>query len=556
MKHKLSFLLAVAAGMTLATGCIDEIEPQSSYATVDQVSEAPGVFDKYVNTVTMDIIGKTMYDGNPYDFGYPSCLIQHDIMGQDMVCTDGSWFSYWYTCSIGLGPQYAICQIPWTYYYVWINNCNTVLKLAGENPPAEQIHGAGIAHAMRAMFYMDLAQLFAQKTYGIDKTAETVPFIGSETSVAEMTNNPRATNEVMWGTHIMGDLDKAEEYLKDYVRTDVYTPDLSVVYGMKARAYLIMQDWPNAEKYAKLAMEGYSVLDKSEYTSRTNGFNTPNHAWMFGMTYKPNDPNILDNDGDTSFGSQMCMEVNPDESVSGMGYASNYGYVVNIMDRHLYETIPPTDFRKDCFVDPAIDDMADADKLTALEKYTYYPDRILHTASKTSYKKVGGLSLKYRLKGGETDNQYKGFCIAIPLMRVEEMKLIEAEAAGMQDEGRGKTLLTAFAKTRDTNYEYGKHNEAYGSASIATAFQNEIWWQRRVEFWGEGLSTYDIKRYNKGIIRSYAGTNHQEGYRWNSETTPDWMNLCIVQTETNYNRACTNNPAPVKDMGDDPEHVW
>ena len=38
------------------------------------------------------------------------------------------------------------------------------------------------------------------------------------------------------------------------------------------------------------------------------------------------------------------------------------------------------------------------------------------------------------------------------MMRVEEMYLIEAEAAGMQDESRGIALLTTFAKSRDTSY--------------------------------------------------------------------------------------------------------
>ena len=32
--------------------------------------------------------------------------------------------------------------------------------------------------------------------------------------------------------------------------------------------------------------------------------------------------------------------------------------------------------------------------------------------------------------------------------------------------------------------------------------QNELWWQRRVELWGEGFATFDIKRLQKGIIRS------------------------------------------------------
>ena len=140
-------------------------------------------------------------------------------------------------------------------------------------------------------------------------------------------------------------------------------------------------------------------------------------------------------------------------------------------------------------------------------------------------------------------------------MRVEEMKLIEAEAAGMQDQARGIQLLTAFAQTRDASYEYGHHQEAYYNNSTSQ-FQNEVWWQRRVELWGEGFATFDIKRLQKGIIRSYEGTNHVDGYQWNVESTPDWMNLCIVQTETNNNPACTNNPTPIAPKGNSPKYSF
>ena len=95
-------------------------------------------------------------------------------------------------------------------------------------------------------------------------------------------------------------------------------------------------------------------------------------------------------------------------------------------------------------------------------------------------------------------------------------------------------------------------NEAYGNQSTS-AFQNEIWWQRRIEFWGEGLATFDIKRLNKGIIRSYPNTNHLETRRWNTTEPPVWMDFCIVQSETNYNLACTNNPTPIPPTSDSEE---
>jgi hypothetical protein len=165
--------------------------------------------------------------------------------------------------------------------------------------------------------------------------------------------------------------------------------------------------------------------------------------------------------------------------------------------------------------------------------------------------------MKFRPAGGEAgrDNQYIGFVVSIPMMRVEEMYLIEAEAAGRMNEAEGITLLTNFAKTRDAEYEYGTHTDAYYNTSSGT-FINEVWWQRRIEFWGEGLATKDIKRLQKGIIRSYPNTNHVETYRYNVDHTPDWMNLCIVQTETNYNFSCTNNPEPVAPTADSPEYTW
>ena len=322
----------------------------------------------------------------------------------------------------------------------------------------------------------------------------------------------------------------------------------------------VIKEKANAEKYAKMAQSGYSVLSDSEWNDRKTGFNTPNHSWMFGLTFRSSDANILQNDADSSWGSQMIVEV----AASGCGYAANYVGPKRI-DKHLFETIPATDFRRKCFVDFALDDLpSEEEMILALSDYTDDPEGVLATGLEVaSSGKLGGIELKFRPKDGEHANQYLAFTVAVPLMRVEEMMLIEAEAAGMQSEARGIQLLTAFAQTRDPQYEYGSHFEGYGS-SYASNFQNEVWWQRRVELWGEGFATFDIKRLDKGVIRSYEGTNHVEGYCWNfgdygtngGSIHPNWMDLCIVQTEGNYNTACTNNPTPLKPSADSTPHVW
>ena len=556
MKNITKIFVAVLSVAVLASSCIQEIDPSTSTVTIGQASNAPGSYDNFVSAITSSMTGQFTYNGNssttPWDFGYPSFFLQRDVMGQDMVCeTSGSeWYGSWYGCSVALGPQYAVCQVPWTYYYKWIKNCNNVIGFYNAAPAPEKEAGLGIAYAMRAMFYMDIARMYCGSTYGKDKSAETVPLITEETPISELTNNPRATNEVMWA-QIISDLNKAEDLLKDYKRPDKLTPDVSVVYGLKARAYLTMEDWANAEAYAKKAQAGYTMMTAEQYTDQKTGFNTPNAAWMFALQYKADDPNIKLNDADSCWGSQMIIEV----SESGCGYSSNYVGPKRI-DKHLFETIPDTDFRKMCWIDFAIDDMSDADAMVALAAYSDSPEGLANTGWTVSGSgTVGGMPVKFRPNGGEHKDQILAFTVAVPLMRVEEMYLIEAEAAGMQNEAKGKQLLEAFAKTRDSKYEYGTHTDFYYNNSTSL-FQNECWWQRRVELWGEGFATFDIKRLQKGVIRSYKDTNHPESYRWNSSSVPDWMTLCFVQTETNYNKACTPNPTPVKPSADSDEYVF
>lgn len=554
---KLSALLLLTG--FIYTSCEKEYLPQNGYATKDQVANAPGAFDNAVSAITSTLTGEFIYGGSsnyPYDLGWPALNLERDIMGQDIVYVYQNWYSYWYEM-IYLGPAYAISQMPWTYYYKWIKSCNDVISMAcdaeGNVTDPEKAAGAGIALAVRAWLYTEMSQMYSQKTYVADKQDVSVPIVTESTSLEDLAHNPRATHEAMYA-FIISDLDRAEACLANYQRPNIYVPDVSVVYGLKARAYLLMGDWANAATYAKKAQAGYSIMSQDEYTSWETGFNTPNSAWMFALEQKSSDPQIQANDADSSWGSMMYMEINPE--VSGCGYAANYGQPFKI-DYHLFETIPATDCRKKCYVDFAIDALAGDAKTEALAAYTKHPDWLQTSADAISgfgNGLVGGIELKFRTAGGDAgrDNQYIGFVGSIPLMRVEEMYLIEAEAVGRQNEAEGIAKLTAFAKTRDADFVYGEHKEGYGGVKCSD-FINEVWWQRRVELWGEGFATMDIKRLQKGVIRNYPNTNHVPNYRYVEKSTPNWMNLCIVQTETNYNYDCTNNPDPSKSSpADDP----
>lgn len=552
-KHILTSLAGVAAVLSLTTGCVEEFEPQNATVTADQAAAAPGAYNNFVAAVTSSLAGQFTYSSSqyPFDFGYSSFFIVRDVQGHDNA-TRSSWYSYWYEC-LSQAPTTAICQLPWTCYFSYINNCNTVIGMAKASGSDDMKDGLGQAYAIRAMLYMDLAQMYGSKSYGQDKECLTVPIVTDETAAADLTHNPNATNAEIYA-FILSDLDLAEQNIGSENKT-VYTPTLSFIYGLKARAYLLTEDWANAEKYAKLAQEGHTVMSADQYTDWETGFNTANDAWIFALRFQSTDECILNNDADSSWGSQMFLEIDP--KASGCGYAANYGQP-HAIDRHLYETIPATDCRKKCYIDFAIDNMKTAEATEALKSYSNHPDWLLNAAAQTDQGEVGGLELKFRTAGGETGraNQMVGFCCDVPVMRVEEMILIEAEAQAMQgNTSAAQTTLTNFALTRDPSFVYGQHNETYGNASTP-AIVNEIWWQRRVELWGEGFATFDIKRLNKSVIRSYTGTNHIDGYQWNTEGPAPWMSLTIVQTETNYNTSCVSNPTPSAPNGNSAPYTF
>lgn len=551
-----TFIFATIATCALSS-CIEEEVPQNGTPTVDQVNRAPNAFQNMVSNLTANLSGKRNYSPNDamaFDFGYTSFFLTRDVEGQDIVAAGGNnWYHHWYSNVSNLSAGKSVTQFPWTCYYGWISDCNVVIRNAGASnyatPIAERKVGAGIAYAMRAMFYLDLVRMYAAKPYAVDHNALTT-IKADETRTVEQARHQERMTWTEAFAFILKDLDTAEQYLTGYTRTDKYTPDISVVYGLKARTYLEMQDWAKAEHYAHLAQNGYSMMSQSEYLSRDNGFNTPNDSWMFATRFVSTDPNISGNDGDDSWGSMMLLE-----NGFGGGYAQNYGGV-QVIDQHLYSTIPATDFRKKCWVDFSLDAITSKPAaITALGQYSNYPDRVYAAGKENASYGLGGLSLKFRNATGMADTKYSAWCVSVPLMRVEEMKLIEAEAAGMQNLSRGINLLTQFAQTRDASYVYGTHNEAYGNTSTP-AFQNEVWWQRRVELWGEGFATFDIKRLNKGIIRSYANTNHLENARWNTTSVPNWMVWAFVGTESDNNNGMTQNPDPVQPTSDSTPHVW
>lgn len=524
--------LAVAAvSMSTLTGCMEETEP-TTVATDKQIQESTTSAESFLMAMPayLNNYNSTFQHRS---FGYGSMMYIRDLFTGDMCQTSssyGSWFYYWPRNQYQ-GDGYIFGQFIFNYYYELVLTANNMVgAVNAETATSQQLGYLGAGLAYRALAYLDMARMYEflpnDKTSSINSDGNnvlnlTVPIVTAEMDQSEATNNPRATRDEM-KAFIENDLNNAEEYIVNLTSTEGgVLPDLACVYGLKARLYMWVEDYANAEKYAHMAINAASVdpMTETECTNYTTGFNDIT-KWMWG--------------------AQMTSEDNVVQTgiinwVSWLSNQTTFGYTgvaqdnmpFNMIDKSMYERISDTDFRKLEFKAP--DDSELAGKVTYIPSIKTACDEMMPTYA----------SVKFRPAQGNAEEYSIGAASAYPIMRVEEMYFIEAEAAAHQDASRGKQLLESFMKTyRDPSYSTRK--------TATDEVVEEIVFQKRVELWGEGQTFFDIKRLNYSVTRGYAGTNWYSLTRLNTTGRPAWMNLVMVRTEANNNQALVgwNNPDP------------
>lgn len=509
----------------LNTGCVEETFPTSG-ATQDQLAASskateallwamPAYFNKY------DLMGNSQ----AYDWGYGSIMHVRDVMTADMaVISSGyDWYSHW-AQNTYMGPDYMYQQWIWNFYYKQVLTCNNMMSsinLETATDTQKEYYGMGLA--FRANTYLDLARMYEflpndgtepLSPKGKDVLGLTVCIITENTTEEESRNNPRLPHAEMLA-FILNDLDQAEELLANASRSAKTLPDLSVVYGLKARAYMWDEDYPKAAEYARKAINAgaYSPLSQDQWLSTTSGFNEPNQAWMWCAQAVKED---------------ACVQSGILNWTSWMSNEAQYGYSAAgpflMIGAELYNKINDRDFRKLSFKAP---------EGSALSGQEPVIDAAF-AATMPTYS-----SFKVRPGSGNFSDYNVGSATALPLMRVEEMYLIEAEAIAHTAPAQGKQLLEDFMKT----YRYPTYT---CRATDAEGVVDEVFLQKRIEFFGEGLTFFDYKRLNKPVIRAYDGTNFYDACLYNTTTRPAWMNICIVSNEGTNNQGIQdfNNPDP------------
>lgn len=526
MKTKITKLFAgmfCAACLFSTTSCIEETFPTNA-ATEEQIGSSAKATEAMLWSMPafFNDFGTTRGGDGHYEWGYGAQMHIRDVMTADLtvVATGYDWFSSWGT-NQNLGEDVVYCAYPWYYYYKFVQTANNVISAVDPTTAtSSQLGMLGAAQAFRAMLYLDMAQMYeflpndattGVRDGGIDVTNYTVPIVREGMSEEEARKNPRAHRDDM-AAFILEDLNNAEENIKNLTIISKAIPQIDVVYGLKARYYMWLADYENAKKYARLAIDNNTghVMTETECLSTTAGFNDPT-PWMWAATTMKEDRVVTS--GILNWASWMSPEAR---------YGYNAAGATSMIDAAMYARMSDTDFRKLMFKAPAGH---------ALESKVPYIDAEWG-AELPEY-----AAIKFRPNAGNTEEYTVGSSTSYPIMRIEEMYFIEAEAAEHLAPGEGIALLTDFmTANRDKKYVPNTEVDAI----------DEIVFQKRVELWGEGLTFFDIKRLNMSVTRGYAGSNVDQARQFNTNGRPAWMNFCIYKNEKQNNTSLMGweNPDP------------
>ena len=467
--NKLTIGLAALA-MTFAS-CSDEYMNGDNQRTLEAetaagiIADDPAFIDSYVNGLWSYMAS---YVVNHDIFGITAIHHATEMMGEDLVMYNSNWFIYDYQHDYRL-EHWSRTFYFWSTFYTMIDKANEIIGFYPDGPADEIGRGAyGNALAIRAYSYLYLTQLYCNPTDTLGNVALDAPGIPIIATAAEGYELDEI--EALTGRNTVGkvfevieaDITAAIEMLDGYTRPNKNYIDKSVAQGIAARYYQLAQKWPEAQAAAKAARAGYPIMSgTAEVNGIRDGFMDVNNTeWMWGFDHT--------SETQTTYASFFSHMSNLAPGYSGLAYTGRG------IDARLYSQIPETDYRK----------------------IYWYNDAAGNTQATVARTTAGSKLPLAILKHGWDGTWTMDYLY----MRGAEMLLIEAEALAQQGMGaEAAGVLKELMEERDPSW------------NMPSADVESIYFQRRLELIGEGFAYYDLKRLNKGIERSYEGTNHMSG---------------------------------------------
>ena len=510
--------------MASAVACsrMNELQPQGGIILTEQLQNVNAVIPTRADASFNGMFTKLGSPGGvtggsrPDDFGFVMMAFSNDIEAADVVLANSgyNWFSVCGELS-SRNADYANPYIRYAAPYNTIAEANEILKTyaGGSDDPVVR-HKLAQAHALRAYAYMNLAPYFQ---FGYVFGASEKPCVPLVTeATVDFTDNPRASVAEIYGL-IINDLTFAIENLGDYVRTDKSRIDQQTAYGLRARAYMYMEEWALAAADASFAAAGYEPASLSE-VSQPSFYDISEHNWIWGY----------DMTTDMAMSNPYATSSAWIRSFSGDGYSAAT-QVYSCINNLLYDRIPASDVRKGWWVDDSLESPllgnvvwngVSGNDVATLEIDDVKMKFLPYTNVKFGMYSVGGTL---------NDEDW-------PLMRVEEMILIQAEALLKSgSEGKAREVLEDFVR--------GYRDPSYSSAASGRSLADEIWFQRRVELWGEGFANSDTRRLGKPLVRFHEGedSNVPAAFCFNMAADDGWWLLRFTSSEKNTNLAIVDN---------------
>lgn len=492
MKNRFFIAFAIAFSL-IASSCENtyldtaptaSVDAASAYATTKNAAAA-------INGIYRALIVR--YLGSQGHSGHPAMMIILDHLGEDVIIgtTAASWHVGETRWTAHRSDTNNMTQFPYEMYYRIIGNANIAIanidNAVGLQAEKDQIKGEALA--LRGWAYFNLIQLYGKR---YNAAAKPNTQLGVPLVLLPITEGlPRATVEEVYA-QINKDLAQAATLLKS-ARSFKSHINLEVTKGILARVALTQQNWADAAKYAAEARTGFVLMSETQYQ---DGFqDVSNPEWMWGFDH-------LEDQSEFFGAYHSYISCNYNSTV-----IRTYPKVINSI---LYTQIPTTDVRAKMWV-----------KAPTAANSIVPPGGV----------RVPYLNQKFRLPGTPSTSAMGD----VPYMRAAEMYLIEAEAKAKlgQDANAAKILFDLVSK-RDAAYKL--------STSTGTKLLDEIYFNRRVELWGEGFRFLDLKRLNQALNRNGTNAIASIAVLFDMPAGDNQWEFLFPRRELDSNKALVQNP--------------
>ena len=514
MKKNIAILFSAMLLGGAMTSCMKDAEPtglitQEHLNTV--LEEHPEKFDALVQGIYTDIQSFSNPGISHNYFGQMGFNYLTSLMGNDMIMTGRYAMSIYHYLLDYWQQDYDATLTRWREYYRHIANANIIIRQApADATDPVTLQYRAIALGIRAYAYLQLSYLYQYSYYvGADDTVWgkgakydhskdlLVPIVDEKTTE----DQPRKTVEDVFN-FLIKDFEESYAIFEKIgaVRTSSPTDiDGCVVANYLARAYMIKHDWDNGAKYAKVVMDNFDIL--STEADILQGFSNINlDDVVFGCD--------ITSDNSGIYRSWFSMMDYFGDGYAGIGvWRAAFGPLV--------DRIADDDVRREWFLDKR-------NPLTMKIAAVLYQ----------SIKFIGaGRSAVFNSGFNGTGWELGDYIY----LRSEEAYFMYAECLAHQDNlTDAVALLEDIMSTRQPSYTC--------SATTKEDFLEELIFQKRVEFWGEGMEFLDNRRLNIPVDRTDATwtkerNNHLAAAKFKKEQEAEEFlyQLPISEIENNKN---------------------